>query len=464
MKNRRFLSLFFALLICCTTVLSPQAFATEGDGADGVPASIPDISVEAKAALLIDPTTDEILYEQNIHEQLYPASLTKIMTALLTLEAIEAGNLSLDQVLTASAAAIDLPYDASSANLLEGEQMTVEQLLHCILVVSAADACNVLAEAVSGSIEAFVERMNQRAAELGCEDTHFANTHGYHDDQHYSTAWDLYLITRAAREYETFNTIVATGRYEIPATNLSDRRVYYTTNYLLNGYRNADYVYSAANGIKTGNHSNAGYCLIASAAKNGRSLLSVVLGAERIELETGGYRVMSFYETIRLFDWGFDNFTRRTILDTTEPVAELQVALSNVDHITVQPAYEVERLLPNDLTAEDLERDLTYYNEVVDAPIAQGDVLGEITLRYGDTVYATVPLLASNSVEASRLLVFRRNALEFLSRKSVRIGAVVLIVVILLVVLWLRSPIRRNRRYGKVTHGSTNRRYRGRRH
>ena len=460
MKNRRFFSLFFALLVFCTALLSPQALAAEEEARE----PIPDIAVEAKAALLIDPTTDEILYELNIHEQLYPASLTKIMTSLLVLEAVEAGDLTMDQVLTASETAVDLPYDASTAAIDVGEQFTVEQLLYCILVVSAADACNVLAEAVSGSIEAFVERMNARAAELGCEDTHFANPHGYHDDQHYSTAWDLYLITRAAREYESFNTIVATGRYEVPATNLNDRRIYYTTNYLLNAYRNADYVYSAANGIKTGNTSNAGYCLIASAAKNGRSLLSVVLGAERVELETGGYRVMSFYETIRLFDWGFDNFTRRTILETAEPVAELEVALSSVDHITVQPAYEVERLLPNHLTAEDLRRQTSFPSKVVEAPIAEGDVLGEITLSYGDTVYATVPLLASNSVEASRLLVFRRDALEFLSKKSVRIAAIVLVVVILLIVLWLRSPMRRNRRYGKVAHGSANRRYRGRRH
>ena len=460
MKNRRFFSLFFVVLLLCS-LLCPAALAAEGDKEAREP--IPDIAVEAKAALLIDPTTDEILYELNIHEQLYPASLTKIMTALLTLEAVEAGNLSMDQVLTASAAAVDLPYDASTAGIDEGEQFTVEQLLYCILVVSAADACNVLAEAVSGSIDAFVERMNQRAAQLGCEDTQFANPHGYHDDRHYSTAWDLYLITRAAREYETFNIIVATGRYEVPATNLNDKRVYYTTNYLLNAYRNADYVYSAANGIKTGNTSNAGYCLVASAAKNGRSLLSVVLGCERVELETGGYRVMSFYETIRLFDWGFDNFTRRTILETAEPVAELEVALSSTDHIAVQPAYEVERLLPNHLTAEDLRRQTSFPSKVVEAPIAKGDVLGEITLSYGDTVYATVPLLAANDVEASRLLVFRRDALEFLSRKSVRIGAIAAVVVILLVVLWLRSPLRRNRRYGKVTHGSANRRYRGRR-
>ena len=460
MKNRRFFSLFFVLLLLCS-LLCPAALAAEGDEDAREP--IPDIAVEAKAALLIDPTTDEILYELNIHEQLYPASLTKIMTALLTLEAVKAGDLAMDQVLTASAAAVDLPYDASTAGIDEGEQFTVEQLLYCILVVSAADACNVLAEAVSGSIDAFVERMNQRAAQLGCEDTQFANPHGYHDDRHYSTAWDLYLITRAAREYETFNIIVATGRYEVPATNLNDKRVYYTTNYLLNAYRNADYVYSAANGIKTGNTSNAGYCLVASAAKNGRSLLSVVLGCERVELETGGYRVMSFYETIRLFDWGFDNFTRRTILETAEPVAELEVALSSTDHIAVQPAYEVERLLPNHLTAEDLRRQTSFPSKVVEAPIAKGDVLGEITLSYGDTVYATVPLLAANDVEASRLLVFRRDALEFLSRKSVRIGAIAAVVVILLVVLWLRSPLRRNRRYGKVTHGSANRRYRGRR-
>ena len=461
MKNHRFLTLFFIFLVWLPTLLTPVALAAEEDE-EVEP--IPSITVEAKAALLIDPLTDEILYEQNIHERLYPASLTKIMTALLTLEAIEDGRLSMDQVLTTSASALaPLPWDASTAGLEEGEQMTVESLLQCILVVSAADACNVLAEAISGSIEAFVEEMNAKAAALGCEDTQFRNPHGLHDDQHYTTAWDLYLITKAAREYETFNTIVALGRIEVPATNLNDRRIYYTTNYLLNGYRNGDYVYSAANGIKTGSTSNAGNCLIASAAKNGRSLLTVILGAEKITLDTGKTRVMSFYEAIRLFDWGFDNFYRCTIISPKEHIAELPVSLSQVDHITLQPAYEVERLLPDHLSPEDLTRTPTYYSDTVEAPISEGDVLGEITLSYEDTVYATVPLLASNDVEASRLLVFRRDALEFLSRKSVKIGAAVVVILIVLVVIWMRSSLRRNRRYGRSTHSSASRRYRGRR-
>ena len=461
MKNHRFLTLFFIFLVWLPTLLAPTALAA-GDEEEKEP--IPSIEVEAKAALLIDPLSEEILYELNIHERLYPASLTKVMTALLTLEAIDAGKLSMDQVLTTSTTALaPLPWDASTAGLEEGEQMTVEHLLQCILVVSAADACNVLAEAISGSIEAFVEEMNAKAAAFGCEDTQFRNPHGLHDDQHYTTAWDMYLITKAAREYETFNTTVALGRIEIPATNLSDRRVYYTTNYLLNGYRNGDYIYSAANGIKTGSTSNAGNCLIASAAKNGRSLLAVILGAEKITLDTGKTRVMSFYEAIRLFDWGFDNFTRCTIISPKEHIAELPVSLSQIDHVTLQPAYEVERLLPNHLSPEDLVRTPTYYSDVVEAPVSEGDVLGEITLSYGDTVYATVPLLASNDVEASRLLVFRRDALEFLSRKSVKIAAVAAVVLVILVVVWLRSSLRRNRRYGKSYHSGTNRRYRGRR-
>ena len=167
MKTRRFFSLFFCLLL--TLSLPMTALAAKDDTGD--------LDVEAKAALLADPETGEILYARNIHERLYPASLTKIMTCLLVLEAIDTGTLSKEDVLTASELAVtSIPPDGSNAGIKVGEELTVESLLYCIMLSSANEGCNILAEAVAGSIDAFVEKMNSKAKSLGCEDTHFVNT------------------------------------------------------------------------------------------------------------------------------------------------------------------------------------------------------------------------------------------------------------------------------------------------
>lgn len=455
MKTRRFFSVFFCLLLAFS--LAAPARAEEGDTGDW--------EVAAKAALLADPDTGEVLYGRNIHERLYPASTTKVMTALLVLEAVDRGELALDTVVTASETAIaNLPPDGSNAGIQVGEELTVEQLLNCIVVVSANEAADILAEAVAGSIDAFVDRMNQRAAELGCEDTHFANTNGLQSVDHYTSAWDLYLITQEAMTHEIFMRICGTRSFQIPPTNLSDTRTYYTTNYLIDHHRNANYLYDGATGIKTGSTSDAGYCLVASATRGDRTLVSVVLGAERVTLEDGTQDTQSFSETIRLFDWGFDQFSRQVILAADELVDEVPVALSQEQNsVKVHPAQAVERLIPNDLATEDIRRTITLDQEVVDAPVTAGQKLGEITLSYGDTVYATVDLLADEDVSASRLLVFQRDLIEFLQRPVVRISAAAVAgLIVLLVILRLALGSRR-RRYGRGYRGNRSGGYRGRR-
>ena len=455
MKNRRFLSLFFSLVLIFT--LGTSALASDGDTGDW--------EVAAKAALLIDPDTEEILYARNIHERLYPASLTKVMTALLVLEAVDSGRIAMDTVLTASQTAIDnLPPDGSNAGIKVGEQMTVEQLLYCILVVSANEACDILTEGVSGSIDAFVDAMNAKAQAIGCEDTHFANTSGLQDGNHYTTAWDLYRITREAMKHEMFMPLCNTKVIEIPATNLSGPRTYYTTNYLLSPMRATGYVYQGAEGIKTGSTSDAGYCLISTATRSGRSLLSVVLGAEAVTLEDGDRQVQSFSETIKLFDWGFDEFSRQVILGTDELIDEVPVALSQEQNaVKVHPAQEIERLIPNDMDiAADIQREVTLV-EGVDAPVTKGQVLGEITLRCGDTVYGTVELLADEDVSASRLLVFRRDLVLFFQRTSVRIAIGAVLALIVLIIILRLTVFNRRRRYGRGYTGPRSGGYRGRR-
>ena len=445
MKFHRFFALFLSLLL--SLCLFVPALAAEND--------VGDWEVLAKAALLADPDTGEILYARNIHDKLYPASLTKVMTALLVIEAVDEGRIAMDTVLTASESAIaNLPDDGSNAGIKVGEELTVEQLLHCILVVSANEACDILAEGISGSVDAFVALMNARAAELGCENTHFMNTNGLQSVEHYTTAWDMYLITREARTHDVFLRICNTKFYEVPPTNVNPSpRKYYTTNYLISTARNADYLYKGANGVKTGSTSDAGYCLIATADRGERSLLSVVLGAERVTREDGTRDTQSFSETIRLFDYGFDSFQRAVILDTLELIDEVSVTLSQEQNtVKVHPAESIECLIPSDITPEDITRTVTFHAESVEAPVQKGQVLGTVTLSYGDTVYATVDLLADEDVSASRLLVFQKDMLEFLDSTKFKIGAAAVvgaILVIVILVLALRSRRgRRDRRRG----------------
>ena len=188
MKTNRFLVLFLSVLMSLSLIV--PASAAEPSEAPVIPAA-PEI--QCQAALLVDYNTGSIVYAKNEHAEMYPASLTKIMTALLVLEAVDSGKLSLSQELTASRSAMvtGLSDDGSTANIQEGEIMTVEEYMTCMLVVSANEACNVLAEAVSGSIEAFVDAMNAKAQALGCENTHFVNPTGLHDPQHYTSAWDM---------------------------------------------------------------------------------------------------------------------------------------------------------------------------------------------------------------------------------------------------------------------------------
>ena len=455
MKIRRFCALFFALFL--TFSLASPAFAAEEE--DGP------FEIAAKAALLIDPDTEEILYELNIHERLYPASLTKVMTCLLVLEAVDSGALRMGDVLTASEAAIAaVPPDGSNVGIQAGEELTVEQLLYCIMLSSANEGCNILAEAISGSIEAFVEKMNDKARSLGCEDTHFVTTNGLPDDNHYTTAWDLYLIARAARTHPDFMPIVGTIYYEVPETNLSKARKLYTTNYLISSYRTDYYLYQGANGIKTGSTSAAGYCLMSSASRNGRNLLSVVLGAERVTEEDGTVITKSFTETKRLFDRGFNDFSRVILLKADDLVGEVPVTLSQEQNtVKVHPSQEVERLLPKSMNPVlEIDRIITYSEESVEAPVVKDQVLGTITLRNGDKIYATVDLLADEDVSASRLLVFRRDLVEFLKQPVLwfavgGVAAFIFLIAVLRAVLLARR-VNYKRRKVRTSSG-----YRGRR-
>ena len=454
MKKRRLLSLFlsFALLI-------PLFGLTQADAYE-------DFDLDAKAGLLIEADTGEILYEKNAHQENYPASLTKVMVALLAFEAIDRGELSLTDSITATETAFDgLSSDGSTANIVPGETMTVEQLLNCMLIVSANEACNILGEHLSGSVEAFVARMNERASQLGCEHTHFANATGLHDPQHYTTAWDLYLITREAMKHEKFMEICNSKSYTVPATNMTEKpRELHSTNFLISNWRARGYVYRDAQGIKTGSTPEAGYCLISSALRGSRHMVSVVLGAERVTLEDGvTIQTRSFSETSRMFDWGFDNFIRRDILSSADPVCEVPVALSSeTNYVVAHAAEDLSCLLPDNIEPSDLERTVELTNETVDAPVAAGDVLGKLTLSYKGTVYGEADLLALNDVSASWFLTAQRRVSDFFAKPLVKLLLVVIVLLIVALVVYT-TMFSRRRRYGRRRYGAAHGGYRGRR-
>ena len=447
----------YALFLLCILLLNSFTVPAH--------AAVPALNVEAKAALLVDGDTGEILYEMNADERLYPASLTKIMTALLVFEAVDNGVLSLDQKITAPAAAfVGLSSAGSTANITTDEILTVEELLACMLINSANEAAAILACAVSGNIADFVTLMNNRAMELGCENTHFMNPTGLHDADHYTTAWDLYRITQEALKFDHFMVICDSKSWEIPETNLHGPRTLHSTNYLISNWRALGYLYSGADGIKTGHTSQAGNCLISTAHRPEQSLFGVILGANQFTYYEGPKQITkvgSFIEMAKMFDWGFDNFERATLITAAETIAEARVDLSReTNYVVVHPATNIDRLLPVDLSPSDLARTVELKEDVFLAPIAAGQEMGSLTLSYGDTVYATVPLLAMNDVSASWILTTHYNVVNFFAKPTVRTVCLVMLALAALVLV-RASGRRRSTRHGTPTQAS--RGYRGRR-
>ena len=232
-------------------------------------------------------------------------------------------------------------------------------------------------------------------------DTHFANPHGYHDPEHYTSAYDVYLMAHEAMKDPTFRQLVSSVDYKIPATNLSEPRTLHSTNGLVSTWRVREYWYPHATGIKTGSTPEAGHCLVSSATKNDRNLIAVVMGAVNY---TENKEVNYFTESKRLLEFGFNDFSRQTILDGTSlDFPEVGVALSETDYVTVRPAGSLEATLPNDIDPSSFHREIDL-PETVDAPVEAGQKLGTVTLTCNGQTFGQVDLLANSSVERSELL------------------------------------------------------------
>ena len=276
----------------------------------------PDFEVQAEGVYLINLDTDTLIYQKNAHKKLYPASVTKIMTCLLLVENVP----DLDNTIIRAKAAILGTFanqNVSLAGILAGEELTARELLYCMLLQSGNEAASIVADYLGDeSINNFIAMMNARAKELGAKNTNFVNPHGLHDDNHYTTAYDMALIAKEALKHDVIKEIASTYSYKLRKTNKRDGEWLVSTNKMM--LKSSDYYRSYIKGLKTGTTTPAGKCFIAYANKGGYNYLSVMLGAPYKDQNGNVYAEnYSFSETAKLCDWAFSEFSLKTIYPRT---------------------------------------------------------------------------------------------------------------------------------------------------
>ncbi len=451
MKNFSFLSVFLVLCLALSLAM-PAALASdsssEGDssadatGSTSTSQLVSEMSVNAGAALLVDMDTDYVMFGQDQDTQIYPASTTKILTALVVLQHIDAGDFSLDTMVTCSDTFQEsLTSSAAVVNLQAGEEISVKDLLYCMMLPSACDAANVLAELVSGTLDDFSDEMNRVAAECGCTSSNFINPSGLHNNDHYTTCTDLYWITKAAMEYEEFRKIVATASYTVPATNLSEARTLRNTNALLKGTETTTYNYDGCIGVKTGSTYLAGNCLVSAVEQDGQTLICIMMGCNWLINSDGTRDRLQFSESIRLFDWGFANFTTEEVVTAGEVVTSVPIASSDETESVQAVAEEsLYAQMPIDITVDDLT--FSYdYDEDLEAPVSAGDVIGSVTVSLDGVEYGAVDLVAATDVAASAEKV-RTQQTQTVVQKVVKVIKILLYIVLLLVFVFVLLVIR----------------------
>lgn len=304
------------------------------------------------------------------------------------------------------------------------------------------------------------------------KDTNFTNPHGLHDPEHYTTAYDIYLMARAAMDNDTFRAIVRSPSYTIPATNMQPERTIYTTNGLLGSWYFTGYLYSKAIGIKTGNTEEAGRCLASAAVDElGRTFYCVVLGSEAVTDEAGKRDYKHLSESKRLLEWAFQNFSRVTLLDqdTEDVMREVAVSLSDEgDYVLAQPVGEITATMPSDYDPKKAELHFDLPTEPIEAPIAAGDKLGTVTLTYEGQEYGTLDMVAADSVARSEFLYTVQQIEIYWGKwwvKAAVIGGVALVLLLVLYIAVIRPKKRRAKRYSYSGGGGRRGRphYRGRR-
>ncbi len=420
-----------------------------------------DFATNSAAIELVNMDTDTIVYQKSSAERREPASTTKIMTYIIVSEHIK----DLDGTkITVSKSVVNklLGTGSSLSGIKENDVLTAYQLLNCMLVPSGNDAALVLADYVgNGDVDAFVEMMNQKAKELGCTGTHFANPHGLHDDDHYTTASDLAKITKYAMSLPHFTDISSQTRYTYKPAGGPDaakNRTLSTTNYLID--KNAlggKYFYTYARGIKTGHHDQSGYCLVSSATAYGYTYLCVALGSP--DIDKNGKEIASrgeMIDTANLFRWAFLNLELKPILNGQDSVGEIKLNNAwNKDKLLLIAGKNYSAMLPKNVSTSSviITKDIP---GSIDAPVKKGQKVGTATLSYANQKLATVDLIASESVERSELLSSANlvksifTSVWFLAIVGLIVLLVVIYIILALIYNRKKKNLRKVKKYRKM--------------
>lgn len=403
-----------------------------------------DFEVTAEAAILVSQDTGSVIFSKNIDQKMYPASLTKIMTCVIVLE--ETSDLDKEIITVSEEAVKSLEgTDSSTTGLKPGEELTARQMLYNLLMASANDGANAVAEHYGGGIvDNFVKKMNDKAAELHMTGTHYVNPHGLHDENHYTTVEDMYQLVSYALKQPAFLEIVSTVRYSMPPTNKSEKKTLATTNWLQDP--STAYYYAPVKGIKTGYTDAAGRCLITTASKDAYNYVCILMKCP--VKDAGGNKVRwEFNETRKLYTWAFDKFGYKPVIGADEPVGEVKVDLAwDIDHLTLLPEKKFSAIIPKEADTSTISYKVALDAETVDAPIEKGAVLGTVTVFYAGEELGVVNLVASESVERNSILAAIRKAKELGSTLWFKLVlAAIALIIILFIILAMVGKRRRKK-------------------
>lgn len=439
MKKR--LVALLTVLVLTVTLLPSTVFGAEADPVTG-------FAVNSQAAYLVNNESGMVIYEKNADTPLYPASLVKVMTALIAIENCD----DLEgTVVTAPYWVFDELYgkNPSNADIRPGEEIRMIDLLYALMLRSACEAAGIIAHQIAdGDEAAFVKMMNDKAKAIGCTSTNFVNPHGLHDDNQYTTAKDMYLITKYAMQYPIFTQIATTNRYTMPATNKhSEERVISHTCTMMDPNRGGTFYYEYIKAIKTGTTDESGRNLISYAEKDAYSYTLVTMGAP-IYYDNGDTigDNLSYVDAKSLYEWAFNNWAVRTVIKTSSVKGQVKVNMvKDKDVVNVFPDKDVDRLMRKDIDLSSLQ-EIKVLEEEVDAPITAGQVLGTLEIKLADETIAKVNLVAGESMERSSWLYFLRRLKNFFTSTAFKL---VVVGIVLLLGLYITYMVMYNKRRRK---------------
>ena len=407
MKKIKFLCLFLSLWVLISG-LSASINATESNlavtnGCHSLDAAMTlseeqKLADTAKAVVLYELNSGTLLYTHNPDTRIYPTSMVKMMT---TLVALEYGDL--DEMVTVRRSVLNqLPVGIVSSGLKAGEEISLRDLLYCTMVESSNDAATVVANHIAESAEVFVLMMNEKAAELGCHDTHYSNVHGLHDEDTYTTARDVARLTEAALKNETFRTMFETKVYTVSETNKNPERVIHTTNYLMSDTKVQKFYDERVTGGKTGSTDEGGRCLTLTAEHNGMNLLCVLMGATPTKSEAGNLIYYgNFEESKVLIDYAFQSFEFRQVFFAGQSLAQYPVS-NGANDVVTQATASASTILPVGVERSQLRWVYQPGSSVITAPVEQGQSLGRVEAWYGNKCLAQADMVAMNAVQVAQ--------------------------------------------------------------